>query len=134
MPNIWPKGDEMEAEKARASVIFRTLTLRELQLIPLRRLARLYKLRLSLNQLWQIKNQFIQAGGNDMNNGETNKFQDIGAEVVLEQVAGVTSKTFANLGDAEKISSEDALRLINKLLKRYDASILDRNLKRRLPE
>jgi hypothetical protein len=133
MPNIWPKGEDMVKEKARASAIFRTLTLRELQLIPLRRLARIYKLRLSLNQLWQIKNKFILAGGN-MNNGETDKVQDIGAQVVLEQVAGVSSKTFANLGDAEKISSEDALRLINKLLKRYDASILDRNLKRRLPE
>ena len=133
MPNIWPKGKEMEAEKARASAIFRTLTLRELQLIPLRRLARVYKLRLSLNQLWQIKNKFLLAGGN-MNNGETDKVQNIGAQVVLEQVAGVASKTFANLGDAEKIGSEDALRLINKLLKRYDASILDRNLKRRLPE
>jgi hypothetical protein len=128
---------EAEAELARLAINLNGLPTEVLQLLSAGKINKRFDTHLSHETILRCKKKILKAReekavagkGIQQPNAET-----INAQVVLEQLAGVSSKTFANLGDAEKIGSEDALRLINKILKRYDASILDRNLKRRLPK
>lgn len=59
--------------------------------------------------------------------------EEIGAQLLIEQIAAVVTKTHAHLGDGEKIGSEEGNQRVYQLLKRFDPSLLTRNEKRRLP-
>ncbi|MGA9768749.1 MAG: hypothetical protein WBV94_06905 [Blastocatellia bacterium] len=127
--------EELVAERERVKAIFSTMTQLELKYIPLDRLIRLFRIRLGKAQIWKLRSDFIK-GGDEMSGKDewVPKPENIGAQIVIEKLAGVSSKTYAHLGDGEQIGSEDALRMINKILTQYDASILSRNLKRKLPK
>lgn len=124
--------DEVKIEKARAELIFRTLTQRELRFIPVWRLRRIFEIKLSVTQIDDLRRKFItKAGEASMGKGNV---ETIDAQILLNEVAAIVSKTYANLGDAEKIGTEEGMNLILRRLKAYDSTILDRNLKRRLPK
>jgi hypothetical protein len=55
-------------------------------------------------------------------------------EILLEELAAVASKTYAYIGDGEKVSSEDAAKDFVRLMKRYDPALLERGLRRQLPK
>ena len=60
--------------------------------------------------------------------------EEIGAQVVLERIARITTKTYAHLGDGEQIGSEEASLLVYNELKTFDPAIITRNEKRALPK
>jgi hypothetical protein len=62
---------------------------------------------------------------------EAREVEKVEAQLVLEQSAGILTKTYAYAGDAgEKIAPEDALRLLVREFRKYDQSLLTRNEKR----
>jgi hypothetical protein len=124
-----------EREVARFMAIMNSLPDALLRVLTVQQLCVAFQFDLHANTVTLMRRQYLKLKGDkDMKEGEWEpKPENIGAQLVIEKIAGVSSKTYAHLGDGEQIGSEDALRQINKILTQYDASILDRNLKRRLP-
>jgi hypothetical protein len=120
-------------ERARLLLILRTIPRALLAHLSASQLIKTYKFNLGPQTVWQVKNDFLKGEKGMPENDEwVPKAENIGAQLVIERIAGVSSKTYSNLGDGELIGSEDALRMINSLLVQYDPSILRRNLKRRV--
>lgn len=51
---------------------------------------------------------------------------------LYDQIAGVVSKTYVELGDVAEVADDIALQLIRKLLLEYDDNIIDRNRFRKI--
>lgn len=130
--------EETESELAKLAMNLNTLPTEVLKLLSAGKINKRFHTQLSHETILRCKRQILKARGEEPMTTDKGikqpKPEAIGAQVVLEQLARVSAKTYAHIGENEKIGSEDALRLINKLLKRYDPSILDRNLNRRLPK
>jgi hypothetical protein len=127
---------EIEAETARLILNLKQLPIELLRILSGRQLITLFNPNLSHETVLKFRQEILKKREGEMTGKGINQPDPatIGAQVVIEQLAGVAAKTYANLGDREKLGSEDALRLINKILKEYDPTILDRNLRRRLPK
>lgn len=125
---------ELQREKARVAGIFRTLTQRELRFIPVWRLARLFNIKMSFAQIDDFRRKFITKAGEESMQAEKEKLENIDAQILVEDMAAIASKTFAHLGDAEKIGTEEGMQRIVRRLINYDPTILNRNVKRRLPK
>lgn len=66
--------------------------------------------------------------------GDALPVEEVGAQLVLERIARIVTKTYAHAGDAEEVSSEDANLMTLRELKSYDPSLIARNEKRALPK
>ena len=60
--------------------------------------------------------------------------EEVNAQKALERISTILGKSYAHLGDAEKIGTEEALQRIYREVKRYDPVIIARNQKRALPK
>ncbi len=127
---------QIEAETARLILNLQQLPIELLRILSGRQLVTLFNPNLSHETVIKFRQEILKEREGEMTGKGIKQpnAEAIGAQVVIEQLAGVAAKTYANLGDAEKLGSEDALRLINKILREYDPTILDRNLRRRLPK
>ena len=52
---------------------------------------------------------------------------------IVDEVAAVISRTYAEQGDYSQLADDEALMLIREVLLRYNPAIINRNKKRRLP-
>lgn len=132
------QGEELQQESARILMLLGTLTPLELEYVPVWQLAKIFKAKLSRSQLTALRKRY-KAGVRAMGKTTTVEKPTVNPAhieplIVIEDIATILGKSFAVLGENEELGSEDALRLITKRVKKHDPSIIERNLKRRLPK
>ena len=138
------KRAEIEAESARLILNLRELPIELLRILSSRQLVALFKTKLSHGTILNYREEILKEREGEMA-GEKGidrhrpvvKQPDsivISQQVLLERVGSILAKSYPHLGDNEKISEADALRLIYREVKRYDPTILERNLRSRLPK
>lgn len=124
-------GPEKDREKARLLLTLRSLPFALVQNLTLRQLQVVFRFGLSIETIGKVKRQYEEGG--DMK-GQEVKVEEVGAQVALEKIARIASKTYPVVGDDESVSEADGLQMIVRELRAYDPKILVRNQKRTLPK
>jgi hypothetical protein len=125
---------ERETEIARFAVILRSLPQELIPVISTAQVIRAFKVEIRPATANRMKRDYEREVMDMAGKGDDKKVEAIGAQIVVERLATIASKTYAHLGDGEKIAEGEALQMICRELRRYDPSILDRTVKRALPK
>ena len=75
-----------------------------------------------------------EMAGRQKSEVRSQKSEDVDAQVTLEDLARIASKTEPVLGVNEKLSEHDAVVMMVRRLRRHDPGIIDRNIRRTLPK
>ena len=148
---------DSEHEQARTALLLSRVPAEILSLLSVKLIRQLYHIRLSHGTVWQLKQTIIDSREGITMEGSTRTSklkaklnpatasgkqirpkkispEEVDAQVVLERLARIVTKTYPHLGDDELVASEDALRMIYRELGHFDPAILKRNEKRALPK
>jgi hypothetical protein len=130
--------ERTEAEIARLRVLLSALpwqVIKSLNISVLAKIGAEYGLKLSPHTLWKVLEESLKSIEGDKNrNRSPIVVESIGNQSILERIARVITKSYAHLGDGERVGSEDALQMIYRELKQYDPGIISRNERRALPK
>jgi hypothetical protein len=124
-----------EREVARLIAVMNSLPDSLLRILTVQQLCVAFQFDLSADTVAIARREYLK--GEKMagkQKGDAIPDQAVDAQVVLERIARITTKTYAHLGDSEQIGSEEASVLVYKELKTYDPAIITRNEKRALPK
>lgn len=126
-----------DEESARTVLILKRLPLEIVREISSIQLIRAYGIKLSRVTVDPIKSQILAARvERDRKNSEVGvglRESEVLDQITLGMIARVITKTYAHKGDDEEIGTEEALRLIYRILKQHDPALLERNEKRAIP-
>jgi hypothetical protein len=124
-----------DAEVARLLEYLRTTDKEVVRFQSVAKLHAQLKLQISLEYTRKLISQFYKdVKANKEVSKMPEKKQPVTAETVLLELAAIAAKTYAYVGDQEKVSSEDAAKGFVKVMKNYDPTLLERGLRRQLPK
>ena len=125
---------ENQEEIARLVMALRSLPPRIADVLTAAQIVRGFNVKLHPATVGQIVRDYKREQGMKAETEKGINPENIGAQVVLEKLARIVTKTSAHLGDDERIGSEEANQMVYRELKQYDPSLITRNAKRRLPK
>lgn len=120
-----------DQESARFADIVRRLPIELARELSSVQLIRAYEIKLSRATVDPIKDQILESRKNE--HPATAK-EMLTAQVTLERLARIHSKTEPVLGNEEKLSERDCVIMSLREMRAYDPAIIERNIRRALPK
>jgi hypothetical protein len=139
MSNAKKQRVENEKEIARLAAILKQLPAALVAVLTVGQLRRAFNLKVHAQTVRRIRNGFERSNGEGKTSDPATGSEEqpplwLEQQVVLQKIGHILCKSYAHLGDAEIIGTEDALLMIYRELKQFDYSLITRfEGRKRLP-
>lgn len=123
-----------DEEIARTAEIIKSLPIELARELTASQLIRAYAIKLARTTVDPMKDRILASRKDEESMPGTTPRKQRNAAATLERIARIASKTELVLGANEKLSELDAVVMVVRELRSYDAAIIDRNVRRVLPK